>query len=154
MHLCVTDMVLEESPSKRPDAGEDKVNLIKFTRRISRSIMVCQQAFQQGTQRLHVRKHKNKSTCQSSTKKEITTKNDLFITDVFISTCTMLFSGMGVMVLRLQRTCSRQYGTYLSNRMVRLARSDWACLVSIQLATYLRKHEKKSQNTAADECFI
>lgn len=90
-----------------------------------------------------VRKHKNKSTCQSSTKKEITTKNDLFITDVLISTCTMLFSGMGVMVLRLQRTCSRQYGTYLSNRMVRLARSDWACLVSIQLATYLRKHEKK-----------
>lgn len=64
MHLCVTDMVLEESPSKGPDAGEDKVNLIKFTRRISRSIMVCQQAFQQGTQCLNVRKHKNKSTCQ------------------------------------------------------------------------------------------
>lgn len=62
---------------------------------------------------------------------------------MLIPTCTMLFSGIGVMVLRLQRTCSRQYGTYLSNRMVRLARSDWACLVSIQLATYLRKHERK-----------
>lgn len=70
-------------------------------------------------------------------------KNHLCTTEVFISTCTMLFSGMGVMVLRLQRTCSRQYGTYLSNRMVRLARSDWASLVSIQLATYLRKHERK-----------
>lgn len=72
-------------------------------------------------------------------------KNLLFTNEVSISTCTMLFSGMGVMVLRLQRTCSRQYGTYLSNRMVRLARSDWACLVSIQLATYLRKDERKVQ---------
>lgn len=50
-------------------------------------------------------------------------------------TCTMLLSGMGVIVFRLQRTCSRQYGTYLSNRMVRFARSDWACRVSIQLVT-------------------
>lgn len=50
-------------------------------------------------------------------------------------TCTILFSGIGVIVFRLQRTCSRQYGTYLSNRMVRLARSDWACRVSIQLVT-------------------
>lgn len=58
----------------------------------------------------------------------------------------MLFSGIGVIVLRLQRTCSRQYGTYLSNRMVRLARSDWACLVSIQLATYLRKHFRQDKS--------
>ena len=49
----------------------------------------------------------------------------------------MLFSGMGVMVFRLHRTCSRQYGTYLSKRMVRLARSDWTSRVSIQLVTYL-----------------
>lgn len=54
----------------------------------------------------------------------------------------MLFSGIGVMVFRLQRTCSRQYGTYLSNRMVRLARSDWACRVSIQLVTYLRTQRR------------
>lgn len=131
-------MVLEESPSKRPDAGEDKVNLIKFTRRISRSIMVCQQAFQQGTQRLNVHTHKNTNQHVSRA-----LKNHEFLPEMLISTCTMLFSGMGVMVLRLQRTCSRQCGTYLSNRMVRFARSDWACLVSIQLATYLRKHERK-----------
>lgn len=65
----------------------------------------------------------------------------------------MLFSGIGVMVLRLQRTCSRQYGTYLSNKMVRLARSDWTFLVSIQLATDLKKAYKTSQNTDVEECF-
>lgn len=58
----------------------------------------------------------------------------------------MLFSGIGVMVLRLQRTCSRQYGTYLSNKMVRLARSDWAFLVSIQLATYLKDAKHRQSN--------
>lgn len=48
----VTYVILEQSPSKRPHTGEDKVNLIKFPRRVSGSVAVCQQAFQQGTQSL------------------------------------------------------------------------------------------------------
>lgn len=147
--LCsqiVTDVILEQSPSKCPHTGEDKVNLIKFPRRVSRSVMVCQQAFQQGTQRLIGRKHRNKSTCQNRKEKCSNNKRkDSFIHEVRNTpTCTMLFSGIGVMVLRLQRTCSKQYGTYLSNKIVRLARSDWAFLVSIQLATYLKKAYKTS----------
>ncbi|TNN78184.1 hypothetical protein EYF80_011689 [Liparis tanakae] len=43
-------MVLEESPSKGPDTGEDKVDLIKFSGRVGRSVVLCQQAVQQGTQ--------------------------------------------------------------------------------------------------------
>lgn len=54
-------------------------------------------------------------------------------------TCTMEFSGIGVMVLKLFLIFSRQRGTYFSNIMVRWAFSVWRCLCSIQLATYLRE---------------
>lgn len=64
-----TYVVLEQSPSKRPHTGEDKINLIKFPRRVSGSVVVCQQALQQGTQRLIGPKHRNKSTCQNNTEK-------------------------------------------------------------------------------------
>lgn len=45
-------MILEQGPSKGPDTSEDKVDLIKFPGRVGRSVVLSQQAFQQGTQRL------------------------------------------------------------------------------------------------------
>lgn len=57
-------------------------------------------------------------------------------------TCTKLFSGIEVMVLKLVLSLSKHAGTYLSKRIVKLAFSDWCCLLSIQLATYLQKNRK------------
>lgn len=48
-------MVLEKSPSKSPDAGKDKIDLIKFSGRVNWSVVLYQQAVQQGTQGLIVR---------------------------------------------------------------------------------------------------
>lgn len=58
-------------------------------------------------------------------------------------TCTRLFSGIEVMVLKLVLSFSKHAGTYLSKRIVKLAFSDWCCLLSIQLATYLKKNTEK-----------
>lgn len=49
-YLVTTHMILKESPSKSPDAGEDKVDLIKFSGGVSRSVVLRQQAVQQGAQ--------------------------------------------------------------------------------------------------------
>lgn len=43
-------MILEEGSSKGPHTSEDKVNLVKFSRGVRRSVAICQQAVQQGTQ--------------------------------------------------------------------------------------------------------
>ena len=43
---------------------------------------------------------------------------------------------MGVIFLKRNLMVSRHVGTYLSKRMVRLARSDWTSRVSSQLLTY------------------
>lgn len=45
-------MILEQGPSEGPDTSEDKVELIKFSGRVGRSVVLSQQAFQQGTQSL------------------------------------------------------------------------------------------------------
>ena len=52
-------------------------------------------------------------------------------------------SAMGVIFLKRTFITSRQPGTYLSNRMVRLALSDWTSRVSIQLLTYLSEKHKR-----------
>lgn len=57
-------------------------------------------------------------------------------------TCTKLFSGIEVMVFKLVLSLSKHAGTYLSKRIVKFAFSDWCCLLSIQLATYLQKNRK------------
>lgn len=54
-----------------------------------------------------------------------------------LRTCTIEFSGIGVMVLKVFLICSTQRGTYFSNSMVRWALSVWCSRWSIQLATYL-----------------
>lgn len=95
-------MILEQRPSKGPDTSEDKVDLIKFSGRVGRSVVLSQQAFQQGTQSLI-------GKMQGLFIEMISKKQTLFsLCAVSVLTCTMLFSGIGVMVLRLQRTCSRQ----------------------------------------------
>lgn len=45
-------MILEQGPSEGPNTSEDKVDLIKLSGRVGRSVVLSQQAFQQGTQRL------------------------------------------------------------------------------------------------------
>lgn len=45
-------MILEQGPSEGPDTSEDKVDLIKLSGGVGRSVVLSQQAFQQGTQRL------------------------------------------------------------------------------------------------------
>lgn len=45
-------MILEQGPSEGPDTGEDKVDLIKLSGRVGRGVVLGQQAFQQGAQRL------------------------------------------------------------------------------------------------------
>lgn len=45
-------MILEESSSKGPDTGKDKVKFIKFSWRVSRSVVLCQQAVQQRAKHL------------------------------------------------------------------------------------------------------
>ena len=59
----------------------------------------------------------------------------------------MVISGTGVIFLKRTRRVSRQMGTYLSNRICRLAFSDWTSRVSIQLDTYLQK--RKDLNSLA-----
>lgn len=137
-------MILEESSSKGPHTGKDKVDLIKFSGRVRRGVLLCQQTVQQGAQRLEAKRRNWLSHFLHDKELHHLFKNHWRegFWHSCVLTCTMLFSGMGVMVFRLQRTCSRQYGTYLSNRIVRLARSDWACLVSIQLVTYLGKQKE------------
>ena len=49
---------------------------------------------------------------------------------------------MGVIFLKRSLHTSRHTGTYLSNRMVKLARSDCTSRVSIQLLTYLCTEKK------------
>ena len=51
-----------------------------------------------------------------------------------------LMSATGVIFLNRERIASRHAGTYLSNSIIRLARSDCASRVSIQLLTYLCKY--------------
>lgn len=103
-------MILKESPPKSPDTGEDKVDLIKFSRGVWWSVVLCQQAVQQGAQSLI---EQNIDMLQNTSK----TKDNIFIDNkkelcfaiiIIRPTCTMLFSGIGVMVFRLQRTCSKQ----------------------------------------------
>ncbi len=55
-------------------------------------------------------------------------------------------SAMGVIFLNRALHTSRQTGTYLSNRIVKLARSDWTSRVSIQLLTYLCRKERSGEN--------
>lgn len=43
-------MILEESSAKGPDTGEDKVDFIEFSGRVGWSVVLSQQAIQQGTQ--------------------------------------------------------------------------------------------------------
>lgn len=59
-----------------------------------------------------------------------------------LCTCTIEFSGIGVMVLKVFLICSRQRGTYFSNNMVRWALSVWRSRWSIQLATYLSNNPR------------
>lgn len=49
----------------------------------------------------------------------------------------MVLSGIGVIVLNWVFMASKHTGTYLSNKIVKLARSDWMVRVSIQLVTGL-----------------
>lgn len=58
-------------------------------------------------------------------------------------TCTRLLSGIEVMALKLVLSFSKHTGTYLSKRIVKLAFSDWCRLLSIQLATYLKRNTEK-----------
>lgn len=58
-------------------------------------------------------------------------------------TCTRLLSGIAVMVLKLVLSFSKHTGIYLSKRIVKLAFSDWCRLLSIQLATYLKRNTEK-----------
>jgi len=50
-------------------------------------------------------------------------------------------SATGVIFLKRVRIASRQAGTYLSKSIVRLARSDWASRVSVQLLMYLQQQK-------------
>lgn len=45
-------MILEQGPSKGPHTGKDEVDLIELSGGVSRSVVFCQQAFQQGTKSL------------------------------------------------------------------------------------------------------
>lgn len=73
---------------------------------------------------------------QVSDSKTIWNKNSILHVCV-LNTCTMEFSGIGVIVLNVLFICSKQRGTYFSNSIVRWALSVWRSRWSIQLATYL-----------------
>lgn len=45
-------MILEQSPSEGPDASKDKVDFVKLSGGVGRGVVLGQQAFQQGAQRL------------------------------------------------------------------------------------------------------
>lgn len=51
-YLITTDMILKESASEGPDTGEDKVDLIQFSGGVWWSVVLCQQAVQQGAESL------------------------------------------------------------------------------------------------------
>lgn len=53
MFSFTTHMILEESSSEGPDAGEDEVDLVKLPGRVGRSVVFCQQAVQERAQRLN-----------------------------------------------------------------------------------------------------
>ena len=55
------------------------------------------------------------------------------------SICRWLMSATGVIFLNRERMASRHVGTYLSKSIVRLAFSDCASRVSIQLLIYLQQ---------------
>lgn len=60
-HLVTTHMVLKKSPSKSPNAGKDKVDLVEFSGRVRWSVLRCQKAVQQGAQSLN---EQNTETCK------------------------------------------------------------------------------------------
>jgi len=53
-----------------------------------------------------------------------------------VFTWILAHSGIGVIVLNLARMDSKQAGTYLSNKMVRFAFSDWTSRLSIHEVTW------------------
>lgn len=56
--IFIMYMILEESATKSPDTGKDKVDLIEFSRRVGGCVLLSQQTVQQRTQRL-IEQHRN-----------------------------------------------------------------------------------------------
>lgn len=124
-----------QSPTKGPDTSEGEVGLIELTRRIWWGVFRGQKTVEQSAEGLSNERNKAVLICSSEKLISVICFN--------LGTCTMEFSGMGTMVLKVFLIRSRQRGTYFSNSMVRWARSVWCSLWSIQLATYLDRMKPK-----------
>lgn len=130
-----TYLILMQSAAKGPDTGEGEVGLIELTWRVWWNVFCRQKAVEQSAEGLNRKRNKAVVICWWD---KIISKWKVGVFFLF-GTCTIEFSGIGTMVLKVFLICSTQRGTYFSNSMVRWARSVWCSLWSIQLATYLDK---------------